>query len=349
MSKQKVFGLLIILALSAFTLAVFAGGKIQYVKSALRTETRWTGNPLIPGKGVCDPAVRIFSGKFYLFATHDTPMDAPQRKGYKGFYMTDWWVWSSTNLADWHLESKLKPDIFGMKGITDCWATDGLFKNGKCFWYVCTPESTYVAVSNSPKGPWASPLGNKPLMAGRDPALFMDDDGTAYLITGVWTYNIARLKDNLISLAGKPRSIKIINPRGPYNHNGDNTKESTDDKPYLNKRDGWYYLSWGCYYAMSRNIYGPYICKGSFLREKDIDPKLLQEPWDKDRHGSFFEWKRQWYFICNDRKLSKGMPFRNCVISYVKYKKNGEIEPIKITVKGVRVVSTPDAYTTPVK
>ena len=339
MSKLKALVIIISLTLSAFTLAFVAGMKIRHVKSALRTETRWTGNPLIPGKGVCDPAIRISNGKFYLFATHDTPLDAPQRKGYKGFFMTDWWVWSSTNLADWHLESKLKPDIFGMKGITDCWATDGLFKNGKCFWYVCTPESTYVAVSNSPKGPWASPLGNKPLMAGRDPALFMDDDGTAYLITGVWTYNIARLKDNLISLAGKPRSIKIINPRGPYNHNGDNIQEPTDDKPYLNKRDGWYYLSWGCYYAMSRNIYGPYICKGSFLREKDIDPKLLQEPWDMDRHGSFFEWKGQWYFICNDLKMANGMPFRNCDISYVEYKDNGEIAPIKITVKGVREVS----------
>jgi hypothetical protein len=55
-----------------------------------------------------------------------------------------------------------------------------------------------------------------------------------------------------------------------------------------------------------------------------------------DRHGSFFELYGQWYFICNDQALpGSNTYFRNSVISYVRYKKNGDIDPIRLTLIGV--------------
>lgn len=301
-------------------------------------ERGYSGNPILQGKGVCDPSVRIFNNKAYLYATHDTPLDAPERKGDLGFHMLGWWVWSSENLVDWKLENTLSPTALGFpEGFNNCWATDALSKNGKYYWYVCTPQKTYVVDSDTPTGPWKAPLGHKPLMAGRDPAPFVDDNGTAYLVTGVWTFNIARLGDDMISLAEKPRAIQIINPRGPYNRDGKNSKQPTDDKAYLHKRGDWYYLSWGCYYAMSKSVYGPYECKGSFLKEEDIDQEIRQKEWDMDRHGSFFEWRGQWYFICNDQTAA-GQFYRDSVITYVHYKENGEIAPIQITKKGIRKV-----------
>jgi len=300
--------------------------------STLNADRGYSGNQLFEGKGVCDPSVRIFNNKVYLYATHDTPLDAPERNGDQGYHMLEWWVWSSENLVDWKLENTLSPTVLGFpEGFKDCWATDALSKNGKYCWYVCTPKNTYVVMSETPTGPWAAPLGGEPLMAGRDPAPFIDDDGVPYLVTGVWNYNIARLGEDLISLAESPRTIVINNPEGPYG------KGKTDDKAYLHKNDGWYYLSWGCFYAMSKNIYGPYDCKGSFLQEENIDAAIRQKSWNMDRHGSFFQWREQWYFICNDQTAA-GPYYRDSVITYVHYRENGEIAPIQITKKGVRKV-----------
>ena len=53
----------------------------------------------------------------------------------------------------------------------------------------------------------------------------------------------------MISLAEKPKKIKIDNPRGPYNLDGLNKENPTDDKPYIHKYRGKFYLSWGCFYA----------------------------------------------------------------------------------------------------
>ena len=302
-------------------------------RPAIRNASQeWSGNPLLQGRGVCDPSVRIFNNKAYLYATHDTPLDAPERKGDRGFHMLEWWVWSSEDLIDWKLESTLNPTIFGFPiGFKDCWASDALSKNGKYYWYVCTPQNTYVAEAETPTGPWKAPLGNKPLMTGRDPAPFIDDDGVPYLVTGVWKFKIARLGEDMISLTESPREIVINNPEGPYG------KRSTDDKAYLHKHNGWYYLSWGCYYAMSKNIYGPYDCKGSFLQAENIDKDIRQNRFDLDRHGSFFQWRGQWYFICNDHATA-GQFYRDSVITYVHYKEDGEIAPIQITKRGIRKV-----------
>jgi beta-xylosidase len=297
-----------------------------------KPEQEYTGNPIMPGKGVCDPSVRIFNGKAYLYATHDSQPGAPERKGQKGrnFHMVDWWVWSSTNLRDWKYECSLSPTALGFpEGFKDCWAPDALGRNGKYYWYVCSPENTYVVRSDTPTGPWEAPLGNKPLMRGRDPAPFIDDDGEAYLITGVWIYDIAKLGSDMISLAESPRKIVINNPEGPSG------KGKTDDKPYLHKRNGWYYLSWGCYYAMSRNIYGPYECKGSVLKPENIEKAMEQQGWNSDRHGSFFEWRGQWYYIFNSTAVPQSDICRDSAIVEVYYEDNGEIKPVHLTAKGV--------------
>ncbi len=319
---------------AAVLLATWLGGNGAWAADGVAPG--YSGNPIMPMRGICDPAVRIYGDKAHLYASHDTPLDAPERKGKSGFHMMDWWVWSSTNLVDWKFEAALDPAIFGFpNGFKDCWATDGASKNGKYYWYVCTPERTYVAMSDTPAGPWTSPLGNKPIMEGRDPSAFVDDDGTPYLVTGVWHYNIAKLNEDMVSLAEKPRKVEIINPRGPYNRDGKNAGRPTDDKPYLHKHKDWYYLSWGCYYGMSRNVYGPYECKGSVLLEEHIVPPMSQKGFDYDRHGSFFQWREQWYYIFNDQTATKSGYFRDSAIGKVEYLENGEIAPVRLTNQGV--------------
>lgn len=325
-----------------------------------------SGNPILQGRGVCDPHIRIFGDTAYLYATHD------KGKENSWYTMNDWWIWSSKDLVNWKFESSLDPgDTYLGPDFNQCWATDAVQKNGKYYWYLSVSwTATAVVVSDSPTGPWSDPLG-KPLIkqadvdgeCAHDPSILIEADGTAYIAVGAWNYYIAKLNDDMISLAEKPRKIIINNPQGVL-------PNKTDDKPTLHKRNGIYYLSWGAYYAMSDNIYGPYDCKGPFIVEEKLDPEfkysdlkikgfsdgkttgLFRSIYDHlhkkkrlitwDRHGSFFEWRGQWYFICNDVSHSRNTFFRDSVIAYVHYRDNGEIEPIRITKAGVSLAEKED-------
>ncbi len=288
-------------------------------------------NPIVKGKGLCDPAVRIYNDRVYLYATHDASPDN------EFFRMYNWWIWSSSDLVNWKYESTLRPqDTFYGKPDSSCWATDAISKNGKYYFYFSRGRSEIgVVVSDTPVGPWKDPLG-KPLIPSdltptqeRDPAVFLDDDGQAYVVFGVFDYYIARLNEDMISLSEKPRLIELDQKMGPYG------RGKTDDKPYLHKRNGIYYLSWGCYYAMSDKVYGPYQYKSSVI-VKERTAKEFQDSLTYDRHGSFFELYNQWYFICNDQSFPGSSHFfRNSVISYVHYRANGEIEPVCIDQVGV--------------
>lgn len=294
-----------------------------------------SANPIVPNVGLTDSHIHVYNGRLYNYATHDYSHNS------KGYMMKDWWVWSSEDLVNWTFESELCPTILGFgNDYKHCWATDSQYRNGKYYWYVCNPESTYVVSSDTPVGPWTAPLGNKPLISGRDPSVFVDEDEKAYVITGVWDYKIAELNSDMISLKDSARTIKIINPVGPYNKDGKNTERPTDDKPFLHKYNGKYYLSWGCYYAISDNIFGPYVCKGSFITPERTDSIFIQHKAGVtyDRHGSFFEWKNQTYFCCNDLSSNRANNhWRNTVIAYVHYRENGEIAPVYLKQTGVGI------------
>lgn len=289
------------------------------------------GNPLLAGRGVCDPQVRVYGDRVYLYATHDLSLDN------QGFRMDDWWVWSSSDLFNWTYECTVKPeDTYYGKPCDSCWATDAISRNGKYYFYFSRgPCEIGVVMSDSPAGPWTDPLG-KPLIAegstptdARDPGILIDDNGEAYIIFGTWDFYIARLKEDMISLAETPRLIVLDTKMGPYGPG------RMDDKPFLHKRGGIYYLSWGCFYATSDKAYGPYVYKESIVTEERAAPEFRQAL-TMDRHGSFFELHHQSYFICNDQSFPGSTPyFRNSVIAYVHYRDNGDIEPVYIDRTGV--------------
>jgi len=299
------------------------------------------GNPIVKDKGLTDPHIVIHEDRAYLFATHDFSQEN------NGFLMKDWWVWSSRDMVNWEHESTLRPeDTYLRKPFDDCWATFGVFRNGKCYWYFSAgPNDIGVVVADSAAGPWKDPLGKALLPAGltttdqRDPDVFFDDDGTAYLVFGTFDYFLVRLNDDMISLAEKPHPIALDRNFGPYGEG------KTDDKPSLHKRNGIYYLSWSSYYAMSDNVYGPYTFKGSVIAPEGVAPELRNIPtatygkdatiWH-DRHGNFFTWHNQWYYTCNDKSLPGRTDFfRDAFLSHVHYRDNGEMAPIQLNELGV--------------
>jgi arabinoxylan arabinofuranohydrolase len=274
-------------------------------------------NPIITNESVCDPHIRIFNNKAYLFSSHDYSNTS------KGYKMVDWQLWSSLDLIKWKKEAILKPEDTYIGQSSNCWATDGAFRNGKYYWYFSNHNiNTGVAVSkNGAGGPYIDVL-NKPLLSETltpteeyDPTIFIDDDNTPYILFGYKKgYYIAKLNDDMISLAETPKLITI-------------NDGWTDDANFLHKHNGIYYLNThGTVsrsknrYATATNIYGPYTgkCWGSenYL-EKYLD------------HLTFFSWKNQDYYAFGSlSKDSTGKPnyyYRYTKIGICNYKDNGEI------------------------
>jgi arabinoxylan arabinofuranohydrolase len=258
-------------------------------------------------------------------------------RGGFGFRMDDWWIWRTDDFIDWKQVSVLKPEqTYWGKPLSSCWAGDAIGHNGKYYYYVSVgPNEIGVVGGDTPAGPWKDPLG-KPLVAAgslptaaRDPGVLQEADGTSYLVFGTFDYYIARLGDDMISFAEMPRKIELDRKFGPLGEG------RTDDKPYLHKRDGKYYLSWGCFYAMSDNVYGPYVYKGSVI-DKEHTAEEFQKGLVNDRHASFFEYHGQWYFLCNDQSYpGQNGTFRTSLLGYLHYRDNGEMAPVELNRLGV--------------
>jgi arabinoxylan arabinofuranohydrolase len=293
-------------------------------------------NPIIPQQGINDPHIHIHDGKAYLFASHDRAPDNAK------FVMDDWHIYSSPDLVRWKLESVIKPEqTYIGKPFTGCWATDAAFRNGKCYFYFSEEnQRSGVMVADTPAGPWHDPL-KKPLLASDltptdeyDIDVFEDEDGTPYVIFGVWDYYIARLNADMISLAEPPRLLVLDRKFGPYGAG------KLDDKPDMHQANGHYYLTWGCFYAMADHVYGPYVFKGSVMdKEKSFAPGYAAPTWPngplQGRHGNFFTWHNQWYFTYCDISQTGNRFFRDSFISYVHFKANGEMALVRVDGTGV--------------
>ena len=261
-------------------------------------------NPIIPRMGVCDPHMHVFNNRVWLHASHDAIPGNPN------FCMHDWQIWSSADCVEWVLEATIHPEDFHMGASNQCWATDCIERNGKYYYYFSDGNMrTGVGVSDSPAGPFADVLG-RPLLDGTltttreyDPAVFRDDDGEYYLVFGgpAWCYGegcgyfIARLGEDMVSLAETPRPIELNHP--------------ADDKASLNKWNGRYYLSYGGHYAISDNIYGPYRYVGHTGASTD--------------HTSYFEWNGQLFNAITVQDHYGA--YRSSGMCYVHIKEDGQL------------------------
>lgn len=259
---------------------------------------------LVPDEGVCDTHIHIFNGKAYMYAGHD---NVPNYIG----NMTEWRIYSSDDLVDWKLERVIRPEeTYLGKGSIKCYATDAAFRNGKYYFYYSNGKdhTSGVLVGDSPTGPFTDPLNGEKLLpedltpsdAHHDPAIFIEDDGTPYIIFGrskTESWYAARLNEDMISLAEKPRPIG----RKGYN----------SDQPFVFKRNGIYYLSFTS---------GRYITSDSLFGEYSV----TKYGGNVGGHGSYFTWHNQWYRSANNTDVG-GKYYRKAIMTYVHFKDNGDI------------------------
>ena len=291
------------------------------------------------GTGLTDPHIRIFNDRAYLYASHDHSADSTD------FVLKDWQVWSSDDLLNWEQESVLRPeDTYIGKPTDGCWATDAVEHKDRYYWCfseVDKPADFYqigIVESESPGGPWTDKLGGPLIPNGLvdtpcyDPCLFKEDDGSIYILFGIWDYYIVRVSDDMRTIE-TPRPIEVRNPRGPYGEG------KTDDKVFLHKRNGIYYLSWGSYYATSETLDGPYTYRGCIVDPDLMEPRFRERTWPhgptQGRHGAFFEWRDAWYFVYCEMCFSNNRYFRDFWISHLSYADDGSMEPITIDSKSI--------------
>jgi len=296
MNKFKiiVFAVYITAVFALSPLCLFSQNlKSKNVKGSL--DLKVVNNPIISGMGVCDPHIHIFNNKAYLFASHD------REPGAKFYGMYDWWIWSSSDLVHWKMEFNLFPKDMWVGATNNCWAVDGAERNGKYYFYVSGDWNTGIAVStNSPGGPYKDALG-KSIGYRYDPTVFIDDDEnkTPYIISGAFPYRIAKLNDDMISLAEEPKELIHT------------TVDWKGDGGFMHKRNGLYYLNGhGTSYKTASNIYGPYTYRGKYYK-KWID------------HPTIFNWNNQTYCAFGMGDVDRF--FRKTHLTYVHYKDNGDI------------------------
>jgi beta-xylosidase len=298
---------------------------------ALTGAAAQAANPLFSDVLTADPAAMVHDGTVYLYTGHD---EAPDNKTF--YQMNKWLVFSSTDMVNWeshgsHMNVK---DFKWAKG--DAWAAHTVEKDGKFYFYTTVRHATIngfaigVGVSDSPTGPFKDALG-KALVTNDmttdididwddlDPAVYIDDDGQAYMFWGNSQAYYAKLKDNMIELDGPIHKIDI---------------PDFTEALHVHKHGEYYYLTYATgfpektSYSMSKSVTGPWEHKG-----------LLNELAGNSNtnHQTIIDFKGNSYFIYhNGSHIPDGGSFRRSVcIDDLHYNADGTIKRIVMTSEGV--------------
>lgn len=251
-----------------------------------------------------DPHIKIFvnpdTGRenMYVYVGHDEGRDR--------FIMRDWYVLFSEDLVHWQCKKSLaREDTYLPLDSVDCWACDVVRSpwDGKYYlYYSHGGESTGVAVSDRPDGPFVDARGKTPLLPkgitptnSYDPDVILPDaeDPRAWIVFGSdWTdhYWAMELKHNMIEVVpGSARKVPVY----PDAHTHEElTGVLRSDQAEVFRYGKRWYLYWAGRYATSDSRLGPYIFRGN------IGADIPHYPDGRAfiDHGSFLEWKGQWYY-----------------------------------------------------
>lgn len=211
----------------------------------------------------------------------------------------------------------------------DLYAPDAIHKNGKYYLYFCGGDGGFegVAVADAPYGPFknAVPI-NCANGDGIDPAVFVDDDGTGYLLWGQFSLRGAKLNDDMLSIDESTLNPSILTEREHGFHEGAS----------LRKRNGKYYIVYtdisrggaNCIsYAMADAPLGPYKKKGTIIDNVYCG----KGSWND--HGSIEEYCGQWYVFYHRSSQDDKFSRRTCV-EKIFFNEDGTIDEVEMTSQG---------------
>lgn len=319
---------LVRIGLLPILLSVLIGSHLSAQSDSTLYSFQSIGNPIITHKFSADPAALVRGDTLWLFTGEDAGTT-----GQRGYDMRNWCVFSTTDLTNW-TEYPIP-----LKGRDFAWSSKKAYaahvteRNDTFYFYVSTNTSGIgIAVSDRPEGPYKDILG-KPLLTKADcfaskhgyvcidPAVFIDEDGTAWMFWGNRECYYTKLKDNMVELDGEIKQIMF---------DGFDFTEA----PWIHKRGDYYYLTYASgfpektVYAMSKSIEGPWEYKG-ILNEVAGNCNT--------NHQAIVEFKGEWYFFYHNGGLQReGSPHtRSICIDRLYYNPDGTIKRVVMTGEGV--------------
>lgn len=291
------------------------------------------GNPVVTHKYTCDPAPLVYNDTLFIFTGEDA------KGGQSGYNIKNWCCFATTDMKNFiEYDIPLYANDFVWNKGEYAYAGHVVERNDKFYWYVSTNTTGIgVAVADRPEGPYKDALG-KPLLTNEnspgkkhswrtiDPAVFIDDDGQAWLYWGNGDCWAVKLNEDMISYDTNygVKTISIV---------GDMEFPFTE-APWVHKKDNIYFLSFAIgfperiAYAVSDQPDGPFTYKG-------IINEIAGN--SNTNHQSMIEYKGNWYFVYHNGGIQTdgGSYSRSICIDKLEFDENGMYKPILMTTNGV--------------
>lgn len=313
--------------------------------------------PLVTHIYTADPSAHVFEGKLYIYPSHDLDHDNVSNDEGDQYDMEDYHVLSMDDIDAPVVDHG---QVLHIKDVPwakqQMWAPDCAFKNDTYYFYFPAKDHDGifrigVATSKSPAGPFKPEPNYIPGSYSIDPAVFVDDDGKAYMyFGGLWggqlerwqtgEYNpnpqgpkgdeqalgvrVAEMSDDMLTFKETPQEALILDENGEPLKAGD-TDRRFFEGPWMHKYNGLYYLSYSTgdthklVYATSTSPKGPFTYRGVILT-----PVV---GWTT--HHSIVEFKGKWYLFYHDASLSGGANNKRSVkFTELKYNEDGTIQTL---------------------
>lgn len=330
-----------------------------------------------------DPSVLVDGDTVYLYTGHDISTDT--EVGRRVYNIPEYLCYSSKDLKEWKAEGSVMTlstkNVSWVRDSSTAWASQVIKHYDKAagkeqyYLYFCSWDQTSegkqsigVAVSDSPTGPFVDK--GEPLVKGTltepqssawddiDPTVFVDTDENGeehrYLAWGNSNYFICELNEDMIS-------VRDINGDGKITC--DSTKEKGDilnlpvglnsftEAPWIYRRkdaDGKYYGNYYLFYAYGWRERMAYATTDNLMDNTWRFGSILMSTTatSNTNHMAVFDFKGKTYFVYHNGSLPAGNGYRrSACITELKFKANGDIEPIFETAAGIdgRTVSISDS------
>lgn len=293
-------------------------------------------NPVFKG-WYADPEARIFGKKYWVYPTYSAP--------YNEQVFLD--AFSSIDMVTWTKHERVLDTANVKWAKRAVWAPSVTEKDGRYYLFFgandIQNDQQYggigIAVADKPEGPFEDYLG-KPLIDkfhnGAQPIdqfVFKDIDGVYYLIYGGWQHcNIAKLNNDFTGFIpfGDGVVFKEITPEGYVE--GSFMFYKNQQYYFMWSEGGWTGPDYSVAYAVSKSPFGPFKRIGKILQQDSTvatgagHHSVIHVP-NSDN----------WFIVYHRRPLGEtDGNHRVTCIDKLTFDKNGLINPVKITNKGIK-------------
>lgn len=345
----------------------------KYLDTGALAKKLGYGNPIMTQEFGADPYAIVYNGRVYVYMTADDyEYDADGNLLDNSFsYIKTLRVVSSSDMVNWtdHGEIAVAGENGAAKWASLSWAPAIAYKQidgkDKFFLYFANGGGGIgVLEADTPLGPWEDPVGQALLTHSSpgcegvpwmfDPAVLVDDDGSAYLYFGGGvpegqelnpkSARVAKLGDDMISIEGTPQEIDapcMFEDSGIFKF-GDKYYYS-----YCSNFSGVHgegYPGYGTIcYMVSDDPMGPFEYAGEIFE----NPSVWFNVGGNNHHATFvFEGKS--YFIYHAQTVSKeegkAKGYRSTHIDKIDLNSDGTIKPIAGTYEGISQLHEMNPY-----